>query len=705
MRTALSLLLLGTALLAEGARAEPYRIEPAPRWATRLDLPSHRAPSATASGDVHAILADVQVHRAIEPPEAYFHYAVLAVNEQGVPEISQLTFSFNPAYETLLLHGATIHRGGADIPIPIRGHVRVLQREERLEHQIYDGTLTAVLLVDDVRPGDIVEWSFTLRGANPVLASQYSTGWSTATTSALGLLHRRLLWPAARKLHVSSRGATVRPTVTRRGDIVEYALLLRDVPRIDMEPGVPGWYDPLRPITLTSLSSWADVARWGAALFEVPATLTPEMRARIAEFNRAGRWPEERAMAAVQFVQNEIRYLGIEIGENSHRATEPGAVLTRRFGDCKDKALLLVTFLRALGFEAQPALVNTVRRDSIDTHCPSALAFDHVIVRTRSQGKTYWIDATDTGQRGDGFMRMPPPPFGLALVLSDTTRGLSRIVSDGTLDLTTIEKKFDARLLDGPATLNVRTDYYGSGAAANRVRLRAEGREALARGCLDFYRIAYPKIVELDPIRVEDDEALNHLRIIESYSIPGFWQKDEGEDQPYADASAIELAPQIPRLAGGRRTMPLGLGSAHRTIYTAAVDLPQQMMSSPVNRTIRTPALVMISRKSTSQGRLSIYHEFVRSRDHLTAEEANAAIDKFETMELALTTEIAEEASYPGGGGFSLLPFVMALMAGTLTLLLVIRVDRAPAPTAVWRHGRRTSRSAAGSTCSALEFC
>ena len=686
MPIALSFVLLGMVLLAAGARAEQYRIAPEPAWVTKVAAPAHTTPGATASGDVYRVLADVQVHRAIDPPETYQHYAAQAVNELGVPEVSQLAVSFNPAYETLLLHEATIHRGDVELPIPIRGHVKILHREDRLEDQIYDGMLTAVLLVEDVRAGDVVEWSFTLRGANPVLGSHYATSWATNFTTPLALLHRRLLWPAARTLVVRSLGAAVMPTVTRRGDVVEYELLLRDVPRIEVEPDVPGWHDPLRPIILTGAGSWEDVARWGETLFQVPATLTPGMQARIAEFRRAGRFPEEQAMVAVRFVQSEIRYLGIEIGENSHRATAPDVVLSRRFGDCKDKALLLVTFLRALGFEAQPALVNTMLRDSLVRYDPSAALFDHVIVRTRSGGKVYWIDATDTGQRGDVFARMSPPQFGVALVLSDSTRGLSPIVPDGTLALITIEKKIEAASVDDPATMTIRTDYYGDKAVATRLQVRGAGREELTRLYLEYYRRLYPKILELQPLLVEDDEALNHLRVVESYSIPGFWQKEEGEDEPYADVSAIELASEIPSWRGAHREMPLGLAFPHRTIYTASIDTPFDMEDDREDQTIRTPAQVLITRKISGARRFSIYHDFSGSRDHLTAEETNGAVEDFAKMELALATEISRQSTLAGAGGASVLPSIMALMAAMLTLLLMVRIYRAPAPATIWPH-------------------
>jgi transglutaminase-like putative cysteine protease len=684
MRIAFLSIMLCTALFAPRARAEQYRIAPEPAWVTTVAATGHAIPSPTANGDVFAVLADIQVNRAIDPPEAHFHFSMQAVNELGVPEVSQLSTSFDPSYQSLLIHRATIHRKGQELPVPIRGHVQILYREDRLEDQIYDGQLTAVLLVDDVRSGDIVEWSYTLRGANPVLASHYTSQWQTMTTAPLGLLHRRLLWPTARPLLMMPRNSAVLPTVTRRGDVIEYDLLIRDVPQVEIEPAIPGWYDPLRPIAFTDVSSWEDIARWGTTLFQAPTTLTPAIRARVAEFARADRSPEERAMAAVRFVQNEIRYLGIEIGENSHRATAPDVVLARRFGDCKDKALLLVTFLRALGFEAQPALVSTVRRDSILTLGPSAMAFDHVIVRTRSNGKTYWIDATDTGQRGDAFARMAPPPFGLALVIGDSTRGLSRIVPDPSLSLTTIEKTIDAHSIDAPAALTVQTDYFGDEAAAARLRVRANGQEELTRTYLEFYRRTYPTIVGLSPLRVEDDEALNRVRIVEHYSIPGFWQKESGK-KPYGDFSAIELLSEVPSWRKTGRAMPLWIASPHRTIYNASIDMPDELREAPEDESVRTPAVVLTTRKTSSAKRFTTYHEIVFARDYLTAEETNAAVDDFRQMELALSTEFGREVAKAGAGGNSLLPWIMALMAATMTLLLVVALDRAPVPAAIWR--------------------
>ncbi len=678
------LLVVGALLLAGVASAERYDVGPAPAWVKPVVLPRAPAGEPGSAGHARALLIETQSNWTTNPPQTYSRNAIQALNELGVPEVSQLTVRFNPAYETLRLHEATIHRGTTKIPVPLRGRVRILEREERLEAQIHDGVLTAIVVVEDVRPGDIVEWSYTRTGTNPVLGGQYATEWVTRALGPVSVLHYRLLWPAARPLRMLRGDATVHPTVTRRGDVDEYQMFVRDVPRVTLDDGVPGWYDALGSVALTSSRSWAEVATWGRDLFAVPAELTPALRARVAEFEKEGTVPEERAMRAVRFVQDEIRYLGIEIGENTHRATAPDIVLARRYGDCKDKALLLVTFLRALGFEAYPALVNTIRRDSVATSGVSGILFDHAIVQAKTEGYTWWIDATANGQRGDMFARLSPPPFGAALVLAESTTGLTRIENEGTVSMNSFEKEIDARSYDEPATMTVTSNWYGDGAALVRVGLRASGLEQLAEGYLEFYRRAYPKIVADGPVVVEDDEDQNHVRTIERYRIPDFWQKEDETGAPWADATAYELLSELPYADAATRTMPLALREPKRLLYTATVRTPPDVVWPSVDEKIEIPGFALTTRSESRDGRISIFHDLVRTRNHLTAAEANAAAEKIEAMQIALASEVGRSAPGAAGSWLGMLPGAMALMTMALVALLFVHLHQLPAPATIW---------------------
>ena len=70
---------------------------------------------------------------------------------------------------------------------------------------------------------------------------------------------------------------------------------------------------------------------------------------------------EERVVAALEFVQSEIRYFSVSLGENSHRPASPDIVLKRRYGDCKDKSLLLMTLLDELKIPSKVVLLTHIR--------------------------------------------------------------------------------------------------------------------------------------------------------------------------------------------------------------------------------------------------------------------------------------------------------------------------------------------------------
>ena len=143
------------------------------------------------------------------------------------------------------------------------------------------------------------------------------------------------------------------------------------------------------------------MARWAKPLYRVPASLDRPLQSVVERIARAEPSPAGRMLAALRLVQGEVRYLGVEIGQNSHAPNPPALVFARRFGDCKDKTLLTLTLLQHLGIEARAALVNTDLQRGVADQLPNPGAFDHVLVRAHVDGKTWWIDPTRRVQNAD----------------------------------------------------------------------------------------------------------------------------------------------------------------------------------------------------------------------------------------------------------------------------------------------------------------
>jgi hypothetical protein len=88
----------------------------------------------------------------------------------------------------------------------------------------------------------------------------------------------------------------------------------------------------------------------------------------------------ERVRAVYDFVVTNTRYVGLEFGIHGYKPYKVTQVLARRFGDCKDKASLMIALLREVGVPAELVLVRTRRGGRLDPEPASLAIFDHAIV-------------------------------------------------------------------------------------------------------------------------------------------------------------------------------------------------------------------------------------------------------------------------------------------------------------------------------------
>ena len=400
-----------------------------------------KIPIDEVPGGEYFLLLDEQVKTDVSS-EYYYHYVTKMVNEKGVESASQISVVFDPAYEKLTFHCINVHRDGLVFDQLKEDRMQVIQRETSLEYLMYDGRLTATIILHDVRVGDIIEYSFTVAGDNPVYQGHVlhvnRVQWSTP-------LHEqffRLLWPKTKPLYIKKFFTTIEPEKHPRDTHTEYIISQRDLPALLTESDAPQWYNPYPRIYFSSTSSWKEAVKWALSYYRLPETTSDDIEAIATEIRQKYKDTRERVSAALQYVQSNIRYLGVEIGVGGLIPRSPEETLKKRFGDCKDKSMLLLVILRALDVEARPVLVNTRYRHVLEELPPSPAFFNHVIVMAKVDGKTYWIDPTMSHQRG-ALDTLYQPCYGMALVVSDDTVSLTPM--NQRLDLSTVivEDRFD----------------------------------------------------------------------------------------------------------------------------------------------------------------------------------------------------------------------------------------------------------------------
>jgi len=165
-----------------------------------------------------------------------------------------------------------------------------------------------------------------------------------------------------------------------------------ETPAYEAPPEALPHGSPTHPFVLIGTGrSWKQVSRDYSRLTDEAAS-TAGLDEAIREV-RAAKSARDKVEVATRIARDDVRYTGVEFGMQRIVPHAPGDVLKLGYGDCKDKALLIVSLLGAAGIEAHPALLWAgYGPGDADPDFPSLDWFNHAIVHV--PGLDLWIDPT-----------------------------------------------------------------------------------------------------------------------------------------------------------------------------------------------------------------------------------------------------------------------------------------------------------------------
>lgn len=569
-----------------------------------------------AGADQHWLLLERQIN--VTSNETFIHVVRQVCTLAGLQNGADIKIDYNPGYQSLNLHWARLWRGTNHLERLDTNQLKVVQSERDLDQQLLNGEQTAMLMMEDVRVGDIVDYAYSLKGANPVFNGRFSGTALVQLGEPMERLLVRVLYPATRRIYFLPHGGSFPPAVARKTNAIECVWDLRQVPKYPTEDSLPVWFDPGPWVQMTEFKTWAEVNQWALALFQNNSAMSPELAGKLAAWKQLGD-REQQILAVLRFVQDEIRYFGVEIGVSALKPADPAVVFTRRFGDCKDKALLFVTLLRTLGIEAYPVLVNTQLRHTLDDWLPAADAFDHCIAVVLLDGQAYWLDPTAACQRGS-LARHYLPNYERGLVISPRTAALTTIPQTAGLPLTTTTEYFNLGSKSGVTELKVVTVAEGRDADELRAMFANTKRSEIEKSFTHFYADSYPGTTLAAPIEVQDDEAANRFQTTEDYTIDKAWIKsDDGKYR--CDFYPFSIAALNQKPADTRRSLPLGLGyPAHRILRTEITVPPawNAWTFQKVDKVVNDPAFVFSKQARRAGNQLFLTYEYQSLSDSVS---------------------------------------------------------------------------------------
>lgn len=533
-------------------------VGPTPKWALQEDIGviSEINPKDVQDG-YYYVLASEQYNYLTY--HNYFHYATKLVSETGLDKVSQLEISFDPSYQKACFHFIRIIRNGLVIDKSGTAGFKTLNQESERQKGILNGKKTYYKNLDDVRKGDIIEYSYSVIGQNPVFQKQIDLHFFFTYSVPVGKLFYRIIYPSNIKLNRKDLNNTrFDGKEINNPDGNEIIWEVMNPPVVSLEDHTPSWYDPYAQSQVTTLESWESVKRWGISLFNFKNSNSKQLKELSEQLTEnTGSDTSLKITKLVDFVQDEIRYSGNEQGIYSHKPHSPESVLQNRYGDCKDKSFLLAALCKNIGVECFPVLLNTTLSDQISNYLPSTRKFNHCIVAIRHKDKNIFIDPTNYLQKGS-FENRQLPNYKKCMILDSSDYNFSNIPSD-KLSKINFNETIEIDDETGDAVLTAVSVYHGINADNNRYTFASNSLNELQEGYRTYYLKYSDEVIVLDSLQASDDPVNNIFTLREKYLLKRFWVAEKGSKEISKSILPYSLNERIRYVDGVSRKYPLSL--------------------------------------------------------------------------------------------------------------------------------------------------
>ncbi|MCK0109567.1 DUF3857 domain-containing transglutaminase family protein [Flavobacteriaceae bacterium S0825] len=504
-----------------------------PSWVSEVDYKEAKINKDNVTQGTAILLFDQQVH--VPKKIVYYRIVTEVIDNVGIQSASTISTEYDPTYQKLKFHTINIIRDGKIIEKLNPEHFQVIRREMNSENYLYDGSLSAIMNISDVRTGDIIDYSYSISGFNPIHKNKFSSSFYLNDYEPVGFLNVDIL--TREKIKYKLFNSAKEPTITKSDNLIKYSWRVSNPEQVEFEDNTPSWKIIYDMVLVSNYDSWKEVVDWSVEVFSKQGNLSNELLDKIEEINNAFETQGEKVKATLDFVQNEIRYLGLEYGIGAYQPFPPSKVLEQRFGDCKDKSLLMTTMLNKMNIEAYPMLVNTTLKHTIEEFLPSPKFFDHCVVKVIDKNENeQWFDPTMTNQGGN-YYKTYFPDYEYGLVIKKNNFEFDKIEASENNRTETVEE-FTLDEIGGGANLKVTSVYYDGDADNMRSYFKMNSLKSIKNDFENFYANYYSKVTSLQTPQIKDNVQENEFRVYEEYQIDSLWTPMENKEN-FISASFI----------------------------------------------------------------------------------------------------------------------------------------------------------------------
>ena len=579
------------------------------RFLAMRDLP--------ANGQNRRTLRDVQVTTVFPNGlSSQFRQVVFQpLTEEAAAAAREFAFGYQADSEVVQLRAARVYRADGRIDEAIE-----TGEAPANDPSIAMYTSGRVFYVQFPRlsAGDVVELRYRVESVTPrnEFADYFGEVHHLQSSDSIASAEYVLRAPKGKPLYFH-----VSPGIVRHdeidGDNHVYRFVAENTEPIVPENDMPPFSEVAAHVHVSTYESWNDLARWYWGLAKDQFAADDEIRALTKKLTEGLTDPRDKVRAIYGWVVQRTRYVALEFGIYGFKPRRASQTLARGWGDCKDKATLIVTMLREAGIDASIVLVRTQMRGDIAPEPASLASFDHAIAYVPSldlflDGTAEYVGSTELAPMIRGS---------LALIVSPDGSGkLVRLPDPGPEGAKWTRKVEAALAKDGSAQLDVAIETSGAHAAQWRQRYHAEGtrRERVTR---DIGQTLPGFELSAQGLSINDLEDIEQpVRVRAKGTAPAFARRDGG-DLSLAPGTKVRLVPRYASASSRKQDLRIPVQSLSEEELVLALPEGMTVKSAPEPAKVETPFGTYALTVETEPGKVKVKSSLQLTKTRITPAE------------------------------------------------------------------------------------